>query len=131
MSLTGYKQNQKYVNCVPEVKTKIHALSNIRVTRYDPYAEKTCNAEDFMKRPVRYNFSITTQAKEAFSLFTHNCYFDTLKSAQDAHKDFRLKLYDQKVKPYLNKLKTTKLTGDEKTEILDIFDEIDKLKEIY
>lgn len=131
MSSFGYKQSQRYYNEVPKIKETIHKLTAISITRMDPRGEKTMDRETFMKRPKKYTFTVVTLAPQASTLFQHTYQYDSVKDAEAAHVGLRQRLYDQQVEPYLRKIKNnTRLTCDDKTEILNIFDRISKLRQI-
>lgn len=128
--LVGYKQRQEHFNSIPKIESEINELSSIGTCRYDPKAYKTANIEDFLKRPLKYNFDITVKNKDTMSLFQHSCYFDTKEEAEKIHKKLRIKYFDQLTKPYLKKLSsnTKNISTFDQDDILNIFKKFDDLK---
>lgn len=125
--IVGYKQSQNYYNISPTISDKIYDLSNIFETRCDP-TKTAKTVQDLLQKPIKYCFTLNTKQKSAATAFKHCCYYDNLIDAKNAHRIFKLKLYDQETAPYLKKISNKrKLTLEDKDKILGIFDHMDSL----
>lgn len=129
VSNVGYKQTQKHFNNKPRFSAEISTLSVLGTTRYNPSLPKTASVQDFLKYPVRYYFDVTVKQPKLATVFQHSYYFDNKNEAEQCHKSLRIKLYDQRTKKYLDKLKKGKmLSNKEQEELLAIMDSVEKLK---
>jgi len=124
----GYKQYKEHFNSAPDIKMEIAELSTLGNCRYNPNDKKTADISEFLKRPVRYHFDIKVKPANVPTLFHHACYFDSKEDAEKAHRQFKIKLYDQQTKPYLDKIaKKRNLSVEDQEKILQIIDMIDKI----
>lgn len=131
MKKTGYKQVIEHVNDSPQINSKILDLTSVMLSRYDSNAKKTTDVNTFLQRPVRYYFAVTTNGGGMTSGYNHACYFDKKEDAVKAHKELRLKLYDQVTAPFLKKINSRLcLTQDDKNKIHTIIKRFDELKKI-
>ena len=127
----GYKQFTESFNQSPNIKGRIAKLSTISTCRYDPVAPKTSNLETFLKRPIKYCFSIVSKKNTEISYSMHTCYYDKKEDAIEAHSKHKIELYDQLTTPYLKQLKANRrLSLHDKDMLFKIFDDMDKLNEI-
>ena len=128
---TGYKQVVEYFNKNPEDIGKIVKLSSISMSRYNPTLQKTTDVKLFLKRPVRYYFSIISKKSTNTSYFMHTYYYDKKEDAIKAHHKPKVELYDQLTAPYLKQLKINgKLSLKDKDNLFKIFEDMQKLKQI-
>jgi hypothetical protein len=128
----GYKQYQEHFNTHPEIKNNILELSTIGKSHYNPELPKTSNVNTVLARPVRYYFNVTIRKNEESSCFKHSYYFDDIIEAKKAHLSMRKKFYDQKMEPYLKKIKAKNqsLSLEDKDNIFNLIDYMNKLKVI-
>lgn len=131
MKKVGYKQIIEHVNDSPKIESKILDLTSVMSSRHDPSANKTTDVNTFLQRPVRYYFAVTTNGGGMTSAYNHACYFDKKEDAVKAHKELRLKLYDQVTAPFLKKINSRVcLTQTDKEKINTIIQRFDELKKV-
>jgi hypothetical protein len=96
-----YKQSTEYVNESPGKFFKICEVSDLITTRYNNALPKTSDPVEFMKRPVRYTFSVYARDKKEDRLPSQNTYlFDDKVSAEIAYKKTMCVWIDEQLEPY-------------------------------
>jgi hypothetical protein len=96
-----YKQSTEYVNELPGKFFKICSISALVITRYNNALPKISDPIEFMKRPIRYTFSVYARDKKEDRLPSHNVYlFDDKLSAEAAYKSIMCTWIDEQLEPY-------------------------------
>lgn len=105
-----YKQSTEYVNELPGKFFKIHSVTSLIETRYNNALPKTSDPNEFLKRPIRYTFSVFARNKKEERLPFQNLYiFDDKTTAKIAYKQVMGIWIDEQLEPYrklVNKGKT-------------------------
>ena len=96
-----YKQSIEHTNELPGKFFKICKVSDLITTRYNNALPKTSDPVEFMKRPVRYTFSVYARDKKEDRLPSQNTYlFDDKVSAEIAYKKIMCIWIDEQLEPY-------------------------------
>lgn len=96
-----YKQSIEHTNELPGKFFKICKVSDLITTRYNNALPKTADPVEFMKRPVRYTFSVYARDKKEDRLPSQNTYlFDDKVSAEIAYKKIMCIWIDEQLEPY-------------------------------
>lgn len=111
----------EYDNKIPSLSYDIKDVSPIVKTYYNKKLKNAKTVEEMLSRPVRYVFYVTELIPNATSCKRHTCYYDSEKSAKEAHQKAVLAFYDQMTKPMLKRLeRKNRLTFKEQNKILEI-----------
>lgn len=106
----AYKQVKEHVNELPEKFFKIQQITNLIETRYNSSLPKTDDYTEFMKRPIRYSFSIFAREKQSERLPIQHLYlFDNKEIAKNEYKKVMSIWINEQIEPYrklINKGKT-------------------------
>ena len=96
-----YKQSIEHTNELPGKFFKICKVSDLITTRYNANLPKTSDPVEFMKRPVRYTFSVYARDKKEDRLPSQNTYlFDDKITAEAAYKKIMCIWIDEQLEPY-------------------------------
>lgn len=96
-----YKQSTEYINKLPDKFFKIYNVTNLSTTRYNPTLPKTSDIDEFLKRPVRYTFSVFARDNKEDRLPSQKLYlYDNEKIAQTAYKKVMKVWIDDQIEPY-------------------------------
>lgn len=105
-----YKQSKEHENELPDKFFKIVQITDLIPTRYNNSLPKTDKLDEFMKRPIRYTFSIFARETKEDRLATVHLYiFDNEITAKVAYKQAMSAWIDEQLEPYrklVNKGKT-------------------------
>ena len=97
----AYKQQKEHTNELPEKFFKIQRVTNLIPTRYNKSLPGTDKYEEFIKRPIRYTFSVFAREKKEDRLSSQHLYlFDNKKLAEEQYKKTMCTWIDEQLEPY-------------------------------
>lgn len=96
-----YKQAAEYINELPAKFFKIHNITKLTSTRYNNNLPKTSDLNEFLKRPLRYSFTVFARYNKDDRLPCKNLYlFDNEKDAKFAYRKVMSIWIDEQLEPY-------------------------------
>lgn len=97
----AYKQEKEHTNEEPGKFFRINNITGFTTTRYNNALPKTDNPEEFLKRPIRYCFSVFAREDKLDRLPSHHLYFfDNEEFGKTAYKKVMATWIDEQIEPY-------------------------------
>ena len=97
----AYKQTIEHVNeKSPSPLMRFESITNLSKTYYNPNLPKTTDINEFLKRAVRYQFTVFLKSNGVVALPLHTFIYDDLKQAKKMHSHYMKAWIDEQIEPY-------------------------------